>query len=243
MSSPVRNPSKRFRRAAEAERTKLLNDRRRLEADHDRLVTEANRVEDSMRQVDDQIRALSLMLGLDDNPAVDEPAPMQTASPVQQADDFSAARLLSGPAIREVAIRVLMRQPKYIEAIHYRRWYDLLIESGYAVAGKNPRAVFLTQLSRSPVIRKSSQAGVYEVDRQAPLRLRQRFERLQAELLELSNSPAGDGAAASNAARRRELTSAISRTEKALEEALRVLTREPERRDESDQPLPARLSA
>jgi hypothetical protein len=45
-------------------------------------------------------------------------------------------------------------------------------------------------------------------------------------LVKQGRTPAGDGDASSNATKRRELTSAISHTEKALEEALRVLRRE-----------------
>jgi hypothetical protein len=79
--------------------------------------------------------------------------------------DAPGRRILSGPAIREVAVQVLLRQPEYIEALHYRRWYELLQEAGYEVAGKDPSAVFLTQISRSPVVRKSTESGVYELDR------------------------------------------------------------------------------
>lgn len=226
MSSSVRNPSKRFRRAAEAERSKLLNEHRRLAADHERLLAEARRVEASMQEVDSQVRALTEMLGTEGDAEQVELPVERAQAIVEHLDGLNAARLLAGPAIREVAVQVLLRQPEYIEAIHYRRWYELLTEAGYAVAGKNPHAVFLTQLSRSPVVCKSGQSGVYELDRQAPLRLRQRFERLQSELLDLSSTPVGDGAANANATKRRELTSAISQTEKALEEALRVLRRE-----------------
>ena len=46
--------------------------------------------------------------------------------------------------------------------------------AGHEIAGKDPLAVFLTQLSRSPVIRKGTRAGVYELDPTAPQRLRTR---------------------------------------------------------------------
>ena len=93
--------------------------------------------------------------------------------------------------------------------------------------------MFLTQITRSPVVRKTNQAGVYELDRQAPLRLRQRLERLQGELRELLAVPLRD--TPSSRARRHELDVAISQQERALEEALAVLAR-----DDVDEP---RLSA
>lgn len=170
-----------------------------------------------------------------------KPAPDAHAKPAntpdastQQEDDPTTLRraddeprhALSGPAIREAAVRVVLQQPEYIEALHYRRWYELLSDAGYAVAGKDPLAVFLTQLTRSPVIRKASKAGVYELDRQAPLRLRQRLERLHAERGEVTTAVVPDSDIASVRARRHELDLSIAHTERALEEALRALRRE-----------------
>jgi hypothetical protein len=120
---------------------------------------------------------------------------------------------------------VVIGQPQRIEALHYRRWYDLLQEAGYAVAGKDPVAVFLTQVTRSPVVRKATKPGVYEVDRQAPLRIRQRLDRLQTELRELAATPSAPVDLGAVRARRHELDLEISQHERALEEALRVLSR------------------
>jgi hypothetical protein len=147
--------------------------------------------------------------------------------------------VLRGPAIREAAVRVLIAQAGPIEALHYRQWYELLLEAGFRVAGKDPLAVFLTQLSRSPLVRKASAPGVYEVDRQAPQRIRQRLDRLQAELREVTvGAPGPIGTAGQTAtgnpielgairARRHELDLAISQQERALEESLRVLRGDP----------------
>jgi hypothetical protein len=143
--------------------------------------------------------------------------------------------VLRGPAIREAAVRVLIAQPEPIDAMHYRQWYELLLASGFRVAGKDPLAVFLTQLSRSPLVRKASAPGVYELDRQAPLRIHQRLERLQAELREVTVPTPGQAATASPIelgavrARRHELDLAISQQERALEEAARVLRGDPDR--------------
>jgi hypothetical protein len=223
MTLPVRNPSKRFLRAAASERNHLIAHLGHLAAERDRLSAESERVKLRMLEIADQVQSLSQMIG---DVELEVLALPSAESPVDIPDTgFSAARLLSGPAIRETAVAVLLRQPKYIEAIHYRDWYDLLLEAGYAIAGKNSQAVFLTQITRSPVVRKSTQAGIYELDRQAPLRLRQQFDRLQADLRDLANIPVGDGDAATNSARRRALMVAMGQTERSLEEALRVLDR------------------
>ena len=105
----------------------------------------------------------------------------------------------------------------------YREWYELMLGAGLTVAGKDPLAVFLTQLSRSPVLRKGTQPGVYELDRRAPATLRRRLEQLHIEMRDLTRAPAATTGLASVRARRAELTSEVGRLEKALEEAERLL--------------------
>lgn len=223
MSLSLPKPSKRLLRAAAGERDDLRAHRQRLIAQRNGLLEEVHRVNDTIAQLDQRLEMLSQVLGpageaAGEDEAVNPPAPDRTDVPPE-------VELIYGPRIREIAVRVLLGQPEFIEALHYRRWYDLLVSSGYAIKGKNPHAVFLTQLSRSPVIRRASQPGVYEIDRQAPLRLRQRLERLQAELRELSTATA-DEDLGSVRAKRHELNVSISQTERALEEALRVLRRQ-----------------
>ena len=75
-----------------------------------------------------------------------------------------------------------------LDGLHYREWFDLLTRAGYAVAGKDPLAVFLTQLTRSPVVRKSATPGRYELDRQADQRLKRRIDRLHREYLSATRS-------------------------------------------------------
>jgi hypothetical protein len=99
----------------------------------------------------------------------------------------------------------------------------LVTNAGYAVAGKDPLAVFLTQVTRSPVVRKSAQPGVYEIDRDAATRIRSRLQKLHLEFREANldlQSPADLSAVRAS---RHELDIAISREERAFDEALRVL--------------------
>jgi hypothetical protein len=46
------------------------------------------------------------------------------------------------------------------EALHYKDWYEPSLALGSVIAGKRAAAVCLTQLSRPPVVRRSTQAGV-----------------------------------------------------------------------------------
>jgi hypothetical protein len=128
---------------------------------------------------------------------------------------------LRGPAIRETAVRILLDAATPVEAIHYRRWYERVTEAGYAVAGKDPVAVFLTQITRSPLVRKATEPGVYELDREAPARIERRLDRLRQELREVTQDPGSPADLAAIRARRHELDITISREERALEEALR----------------------
>jgi hypothetical protein len=147
-------------------------------------------------------------------PAGAPPAPRSTADTVT---------VLRGPAIRHAAIRVLLDLPDRPHALHYRAWFDALRAAGFAVAGKDPLAVFLTQLGRSPVVRKGTQSGVYELDPEAPARLRTRLEALHTELRGLTSTPAATADLTAIRARRAALTTQIGHVEKALEEAVTVL--------------------
>jgi hypothetical protein len=106
-----------------------------------------------------------------------------------------------------------------MQALHYRAWFQLLEDAGYTVAGKDPLAVFLTQISRSPIVRKTTQSGVYELDRDAPQRLRRRIEQLHGELRELTTPPSSHADLREIRARRKALTAAIGQAERALEES------------------------
>jgi hypothetical protein len=231
MSISLPNPSARLRRAAAAERTDLDRVRERLTRERDRLVAQLRQVDDALAVVDQRLAILAPLIGMPQAGASDGGV-LELATPSTPPTDAPASgpaedarRVLRGPDIREVAVEVLLAQPGHIEALHYRRWYELLLQAGYAVAGKDPLAVFLTQVSRSPVVRKATKPGVYEVDRHAPLRIRQRLERLQGELREVTVSPQRPVELAAVRARRHELDLAISQQERALDEATRVFRR------------------
>lgn len=230
-------PSARLLRAAAAERAELARHRTRLLAARASLREELERIEASLGEVDDRDALLARL-----TPAaggVPAAAGVPAAGGVLAADArgdagaedgghggaTAAATILRGPAIRRAAVRVLLEAPERPEALHYRRWYALLGEAGYAVAGKDPLAVFLTQLSRSPVVTRGTQHGVYAIDRDAPRRLRARLAELHAGLRTLASAP-GTAAASDLAAireRRSQITAETARVERALEEAETLL--------------------
>jgi hypothetical protein len=227
-------PSARLLRAAEAERADLARHRARLDAERERLRTELERIDAGLADVRERERLLDRLAprasGEDIDVAVTAVALVQGAGdvadgvniPDARADDDALRTVLRGPAIRETAVRLLVEAGD-AEALHYRDWYERVRAAGYAVAGKDPLAVFLTQLSRSPALRKSTQAGVYELDRSAPGRLRARLEELHEVLRELPTTPGAAADLATIRARREELNSEVGQTERALEEAARLL--------------------
>jgi hypothetical protein len=228
VSISLPTPSSRLVRAAAAEQTAVIRHRARLIEQRDQLTRELRRVDDALAAADERLVVLGQLTGAPD-PARAAGSGWGETVHISDRDADAPGRTsasrdnLRGPAIREVAVHVLLAEPSQIEAIHYRRWYELVTAAGYAVVGKDPLAVFLTQVTRSPLVRKATQPGVYEIDRQAPLRIRQRLERLQLELREVTLDPRSPTDLAAVRARRHELDVAISQQERALEEASRVL--------------------
>ena len=210
-------------RAATAERAELARHRERLLAARATLREELDRIEASLAEAEDRDALLARFTG----PRTAAPASARDTdvddAKGQPAAPAGAGRPLRGPAIRRAAVQVLLDQPGRPEALHYRRWYQLLAAAGYTVVGKDPLAVFLTQISRSPVVTRGTQTGVYSLDPQASRRLRQRLDELHAELRSLASTPDTTADLAAIRARRAELTSDIARTERALEEAESLL--------------------
>src|SRR4051794_25046310 len=245
MVPPTPTPSARLVRAAAAERTDIARHRERLLGARDRLLAELAGLETALRELDERDALLDRLGG--PAAAVPEAEPEADAADVVPADaaaaggrvarlgggtgaggarglvSSDAATVLRGPAIRRAAVEVLRALPERPQALHYRAWFDAVRAAGFEVAGKDPLAVFLTQLSRSPVVRRGTQSGVYALDPDAPRRLRERLDALHADLRGLTAAPSATTDLTAIRARRAALTTQIGRVEKALEEAEAVL--------------------
>src|SRR4051794_546303 len=210
--TPTPTPSARLVRAAAAERAELARYRDRLLAARARLRAELDDVEASLRELDERNALLDRLAG----PVAERPVATPVAGP-------AGAMPLRGPAIRRVAVEVLRARADRPQAPPYGDWLEALRAAGYGVGGKAPLGVFPTQLSGSPVVRRGTQSGVYELDPAAPRRLRERLEALHAELRGLTAAPSPTADLTAIRARRAALTTKITRVEKALEEAESVL--------------------
>jgi prefoldin subunit 5 len=202
-------PSPRLLRAVDAERAALERRRAHLAREADELRAALARIEGGLAEIDALCARLDELAG-----GGERPAPPASAPPPEPAP---GRRLLRGPAIRRTAVELLVESGH--DALHYRDWFDLVTQAGYDVAGKDPLAVFLTQISRSPAVRKGARPGEYVLDRSAHETLRQRLHQLNAQLARL---PQQTSDLTELRTRRAQLTHEITKTEKALEEIQRA---------------------
>ncbi len=207
-------PSARLKRATTAERRALERTRRRLLSRRARLLAQLEPIDRALAEIDGRVALLQELGGA--FPIANDNTEIVSARSFEQT-------ALRGPAIREAAVRTIRAQPRAIGALHYRDWYELVRRAGHTIAGTDPLAVFLTQLTRPPVVKRSTQPGVYALDLAAPQRLRGELDRLGRELRQLTAPKSHATDLAGARARRRELQLSIDRRERALEEALRTL--------------------
>ena len=99
--------------------------------EHRRLLDELHKLEDALAAADQRLNVLARLIDeppSDAGPAEEEDTPAGESDPARdQESDLprDQGATLRGPAIREVAVQVLVAQPEHIEALHYRRWYEL----------------------------------------------------------------------------------------------------------------------
>jgi hypothetical protein len=235
-SSPT--PSPRLVRAAAAERSDLERHRRTLLDRRERLRSELDEVGAALAETDERLRLIDRIIGSPDPTArgADQlhqhpspPEPVKRRKDDDERANPTTAPALRGPHIRRVAVALALARPDRPEALHYREWFGLLREAGYEVAGKDPLAVFLTQLGRSPVVRRGTQAGVYELDLAAPQRLRRRLDDLQAQLRTLTAvAPSATTDLSAIRTRRTALALKIGQLERSLQEAQEALQGAPD---------------
>jgi hypothetical protein len=214
--------STRLSAAAAAERERLEREVTRIEkraadtaADLQRLVDEREALRERLALLDRLAPPPPAKeLALDHN-GMDEPLPAPPNG------------FLRGARIRTVAVHLLAASNAAEFPIHYADWLAMLERAGFGVAGKDPAAAFLTQLTRSPVVEKADGPGQYRLDLSAPRELQRRLRDLQEELRRLHDGQQTLDSIASVRERRSELTAALARTERALEEAVSALGVDP----------------
>lgn len=212
--TPDLTPSKTLRRAARADRERLGRAIARNQERQEDLRAELATLESDLQLLEERDRLLEHVAGTE----------LEADAETDAATGAAADEVLRGAQIREQAARAFYRRHGGGEARHYRVWFDLLIGEGVEIAGKDPMATFLTNLTRSPVVVRGTEAGTYEIDADADARLRNRLGELNAELVDLARVLARDETAGSDLlAHRAALLSEIRKHERLLAEAERVL--------------------
>jgi hypothetical protein len=136
-----------FLKAAQAERellaARLAEAQERIEH-FEALAAEAR---EEARSLDDSIRAIEEVAGL---------APQLAMCEISEE--------LRGERLREVALEVLRRLSASGDPVHYRIWFEALMESGYRVSGRDPLATFLTQITRIEKVESvGRRSGLYRL--------------------------------------------------------------------------------
>lgn len=211
MAKPKVKTSQRFSRAARAERDRLDRKRSQLYQRREAMQAKVDALDEELEAVDDQLQMLEEFAGSGRSTiAIHETERTSEGDP----------ELLSGSSIRALAVPILIRKHG-LSPIHYKDWYALMIQEGYAAAGKRPDAVFLNQVNRSPLVRASTKSGYYVLDLDVVDQLRDQLRQQQSELGELlTNVPTDSESLAKHRQRQSELNTAISRTERDLREAV-----------------------
>jgi hypothetical protein len=201
--------SQRFARAARAERDRLARRRAKISTERDDLQRRIDALDAELEAVDTEIEVLAGYAQEGSNP----PGQMAT---------LADASVLSGAAIRRRAVPLLLRE-RGEGPIHYRQWFELLVAEGFSVKGNRPDAVFLNQVVRSPLVRATTRAGFYEIDRQAEGRLRAHLRELQEQLATTIRTEGTGEDFDDQRSRQRELNKAIAKAERELKEASEAL--------------------
>lgn len=214
MSKP-RHRSQRFTQAATSERNRLVRKRAQLSQKREDLQKRLDALDKELEAVDREIVVLEGFAIGDIDTHEPGAAPQITGS--------QDSTTISGGAIRTLAVPLLLRE-RGPGPIHYAEWAALLRTEGYEVAGKRPDAVFLNQVTRSPLVRATTKAGYYELDLDAPQHLEDRLRQQKTKLatLMIENPKDADEFERYREAQR-ELQTAIARTEREIAEARTAL--------------------
>jgi hypothetical protein len=196
--------------AARTDRNRLHDVWEQLREQRDKLAIELRDVNAAMTDVQASVRRLGEIIG--------DEMQMPLTRPAQGS---STSTPISGALIRRVAVAVALQDPRAEFPWHYIDWYDAVVEAGYAISGADPQAVFLTQLSRSPMTAKCAKSGCYRLNRRALVDLADQITNLvQAREALLAGGHPSPTNLDAVATRLQQVTNEIGKTERLLAEGL-----------------------
>jgi len=131
----------------------LQRERDQVAARLEALQSQSERLHSLVRQVDDEVvETARLLRHMDEVLGV--------------APQLSLDGELRGRELQRVAIELLRREQADAagEPVHYRDWYQLVLRAGARVAGSDPLATFLTQISRADTVESvRPRSGLYRL--------------------------------------------------------------------------------
>lgn len=219
-SAPRWIPSKRMQAAANSERRRIEREIEKVEKQEARFRREAERAHQKRAQLLEELTAISRFA--DEGCSADDGPQLRVVSSHERD---SNGLVLKGAQIREFAVSLVVGSRHAEEGIHYKTWFDLVSAQGIHLSGKDPVATFLTQISRSPVVKKSERPGVYLIDFAFP-------DAALARILELeqiaNSSVGGDSESSIDEIETQRVAHRTAKTEvralqRALDEASRSL--------------------
>jgi hypothetical protein len=211
VAAPEPKPaSRRLLDAAAAERMALEEDLRSHEARRQLLNSELRSLEVEEREMRRRLQLVSELAG-DHQPRALRAVPNES--------DGEAREVLSGASIRRIAGQIVARSEDPLRARHYTEWFQELVARGYAVAGRDPLAAFLTQLNRSPVVRRESKPGTYRLDFEVVAEIERQLLELNQRLARLHQGQQTIEGIASVRDERERITRSIDQLERTLAEA------------------------
>lgn len=208
MSSDVLTPTRTLQRALDRERGRLATARQRA-------VDRLGEAELRIRGLRAEVRAIDARVT-----ALEAVSVARDEASAGKAVALEGEERLRGADLRRRAVQLLAQRAGPDE-VHYREWFAWFVEAGCAAEGRDPLATFLTNVARSPVVRRGSRPGTYRLDGHARERLAGVLAESQAQLADLLKQPERQKELAQE---RRRLSGEARRAERELAEVEDGLT-------------------
>lgn len=220
-------PSRRLLSAARVESERIRHRLEDLARRREELGAELEQLDLTQDHLRRELQGLARFEGEAGETSSRVPDPRHLRAIVAEAGGDNGPELLRGAHIRVAAVQLMAAHLSETGAgIHYRDWYELFRSAGYEAAGKDPLATFLTQIGRSPVVKRSTESGVYALEPEFLDRAREQLARLRLALASTGDVEPQAPVEAIQRARqdRTALVAEIGGVERAVEEAQHSLT-------------------
>ena len=171
-------PSNRLQRAADAELRRLGRRLAVVEQRHADAKARALIAESKVQEVRAAIRLVEAAVGIAEAASV-----LRAGGTVTRLPPPPTA--IGGKALVREAVQHVLPG----EAINYMKWFERITAAGVLVSGVEPPNAFLTNITRCPLVVRSSKRGVYSVEPERADELRRKYERQTRTVYALTELP------------------------------------------------------